>query len=211
MGTLIGILLVILFFTFIFFAPIVAFIFIKYRFFSFLGKSYFFWAALSLYNFDLLGVFALPQALIFIRSPPYDKFYGFLHLPLTYALVASTVITVCIVCIFSWLRNSPLGKAILPFLFNIILLVAFLLCAESHKNWLIAKAIKDHDYKPDCIVIHSFLESLSHGGQEYQLEEHALFTEGGKTFFWSYSQLDFFEVGPSLTANFHCRPPNGSQ
>jgi hypothetical protein len=151
-----------------------------------------------------LGGLAIPPLLIMSRSSYYE-FLPFLLLPLTFALLFTIVGFVFAALAFPWFRTSPSGKLLSPFLFNFLFLAVFLSAAEYHKNSLIAKALTNH--KPDCILIHSFLNSLSHGGQEHQFPAHALFTEGGKVFFWSYSKLDFFEGRDGLNRNFPCHSP----
>lgn len=166
----------------------------------FLRNIYIFWVIVSFYNFSLLAGLAIPPLLIVSHSY-YDKFLPFLLPPLTFALLIAVMVIVCTVLAFPWFRTSSFGKKMLPHLFNIAVLTAFLFAAEYHKNSLIAKALINHN--PDCISISTFLNSLSFGGQELR-GAHALFTEEGKTFFWSYSKLDFFEGKKDLRINFPC-------
>jgi len=166
----------------------------------FLRNIYVFWIIVSLFNFRLLGGLVIPPLLIVSHSY-YEKFLPFLLPPLIFALLIAVVVAVCAVLAVPWFRTSSFGKKSLPQLFNLVLLTAFLFAAEHYKSTLIAKALTNHS--PDCISINSFLSSLSFGGQELG-GAHAIFTEKGKTFFWSYSTLDFFEGKEDLSINFPC-------
>jgi len=163
--------------------------------------TYIFWALLSLFNFELLGGLAIPVMFLADDFSYYDKFFPFLLPPLTDALIVTIATAVSAVLVFPWFRMSSTGKNWLTFLLNLTFLTTFLFTAENHKNLLIGKALKNH--KPDCISIYPFLSSLSFGGQEHR-SAHALFTEGGKTYFWSYSKLGFFEGQEGLSINFPC-------
>lgn len=183
--------------------PTLAIASIKYRVFPFLRTTYIFWALFSLYNFSLLIGFVIPPLLIFGASF-YGRFLPFLLPPLAFSLLVVGGVIFCTKRAFPQFSPHWLGKEGMPVVFNFLLLAIFLLSAEHHKNTLIAEALANH--KPDCTQINSFVSSIGHGGQDNQLTEHALFTEGGKTFFWSYSKLDFFEGREELSRNFPCRP-----
>lgn len=165
--------------------------------FSFLRTTYIFWAAFSLYNFNLLIGIAIPPLLVY-----YGRFLPFLLPPLAFSILVVGGAIFFTMRAFPQISARWLGRESLPIMFNFLLLATFLLSAEYHKNTLIAQAIKNH--KPECIQINSFVSSIGHGGQDFQFTEHALFTEGGKTFFWSYSNLDFFEGSEALSRNFSC-------
>ena len=173
------------------------------RIFPFLRTTYIFWALFSLYNFSLLIGLAIPPFLLL-----YGNFLPFLLPPMLFSLFASGILIFFTKSAFPRFSVRWLGKEGMPILFNFLLLVIFLASAEFHKNILIAQSLANH--KPDCVQINSFISSLGHGVEEYQSTEHALFTEGGKTFFWSYSNRDFFEGREELSINFSCRPSKQS-
>jgi hypothetical protein len=186
----------------IFLTPALAITSIKFKVFPFLRNTYIFWAVFSLYNFDLLAGLAIPPLMI-VGITFYAKFAPFLLPPFAFALTVSSAAIAFVNRAFPQFRASRLGKEVCPIAFNLFFLTAFLPAAEYYKNVLIAQVLESH--KPDCVQIGSFIKSLSHGGHNNSFSEHALFTENGKTFFWSYSKRDFFEGKEELSRNFPCR------
>ena len=168
--------------------------------FSFLRYTYFFWALVSLYNFSLLAWLAIPPLLVFV--PGIFKFSHFLAPPFMISLIIAAATTKVLSYIFSFNINESHDKFIISIMFNLLFLMVFLTSAEYYKNWLVEKALKNHN--PECVQINSFLSSLAHGGQDFQFEAHALYSEKGKTYYWSYSKLQFFEGNERLDVNFPC-------
>ncbi len=169
--------------------------------------TYCFWAAFSIVNFDFLAAFAIP---ILFLSPNdyYWKFSEFLMAPVVTAALAAT----CLVVIpaIAWrrlYRMNPLPY-LLPFLFHTVFLTTLLVCAERAKTDAIAVAMLGRT--PDCMVVSSFFESVRRAGQEFQLYPHALFTENGRTYYWSYSTQRFYEGRDELNRNFDCYHSNRS-
>ena len=49
----------------------------------------------------------------------------------------------------------------------------------------------------------------SRPGGDFNFTAHALIKENGKTFYWSFKNMDFFEGHERLDRNFPCRPSKG--
>jgi len=164
-----------------------------------LRYTYFFWAIFSLYNIGFLFPLAFPP-LIIIFGVFYLEFSNFL-LPV---LICSGFITGFAVYLVKKanLKTNTTTAILYTLLINVIFLLSFLTCAEGYKNHLINKALENHN--PKCVQINSFFSSLEHGGHDNQFKAHAIFVEDDKTFFWSYSKLDFFEGRDELSRNFPC-------
>ncbi len=164
-----------------------------------LKYTYAFWAIFSLYNIGFLFPFIFPP-LIIIFGGFYLKFINFLF-PV---FICTTLITS--LTVFSAkkmrLQENSITTGVCTLLINATFLLSFIACAEGYKNHLIQKALKSHT--PECVQVNSFFSSLKHGGHDNQFKAHAIFVERGKTFFWSYSELDFFEGSGGLSRNFPC-------
>jgi len=166
-----------------------------------LRDTYIFWAIFSFYNFGFLFPLAIPPLIIFFALF-YIKFIAFV-LPVMFGSIILTSGVVYLIKTRRSKTNSTASTAALStYLINGIFLLSFLALAEGFKTYLIHQALENH--KPECVQTNSFFSSLGHGGHDNQFEEHALFVEGGKTFFWSYSKLDFFEGSEALSRNFPC-------
>ncbi len=165
-----------------------------------LKYTYAFWAICSLYNISFLLPLAFPP-LILILGSYYLKFINFL-LPV---LICSGLITGLVLYLVKKviLRANMEATILGTLLINVSFLLLFVACAEVYKNYLIHEALAHHN--PECVQINSFLSSLKHGGHDFNFKEHALFIERGKTFFWSYSELDFFEGSDGVSKNFPCK------
>lgn len=176
-----------------------------YRFLTALIVTYLFWAAFSLVNFDFLA--ALPLPILFIApADSYLKFSDFLAKPLLTAALAATLFGIIIGVINRRLYGSNVMRYLTPILVNLVFLTTFLVSAERAKTAAIAVAMLGRS--PDCMVVSSFFDSVRNAGQEFQLHPHALFTENGKMYHWSYAKLSFFEGQERYNKNFECYGPN---
>jgi hypothetical protein len=92
---------------------------------------------------------------------------------------------------------------LLAWTFSGILLLAFVTRAEHEKNVAISGQLADRH--PECVHVNSFLTSIMNTGGDFKFVEHALFKEKGKTFYWSYRTMSFFEGNERLDPNFPCR------
>jgi hypothetical protein len=166
--------------------------------------TYIFWAAFSLVNFDFLGALALP--FLFIWSADfYMKFSDFLTSPIQTAALVATFVGLTASLVHGRLcRDNPIPYLV-PMLVNAVFLTTFLVCAERAKNEAIAAAMKGRN--PDCMVISSFFDSVRNAAQEFQMNPHALFTENGKMYHWSYASMNFFEGQDNYNRNFACYTP----
>lgn len=163
--------------------------------------TYCFWAAFSTVNFDFLAAFAIP---IFFLVPNdyYWKFSEFLMAPVVTAVLAATCLVVIpAIALRRVYRMDPLPY-LTPFLFHTVFLTALLVCAERAKTEAIEAAMLGRT--PDCMVVSSFFDSVRRAGQDFQVHSHALFTENGRTYYWSYSTQRFYEGRDELNRNFDC-------
>ena len=168
-----------------------------------LRNTYLFWAAFSLVNFSFLAPLAFPP-LFFVNPMYFGRFAGFLLPPAGVALIVVGLIAGLSQWKLSHFLQSRFARVAATFTLNAIFLVVFLITADLYKTHLIGKALEAH--RPECIVVNSFLTSVRTAGEEFQFDAHAFFKEGGKTFYWSYSEQSFFEGNDRLDNNFVCQP-----
>lgn len=100
---------------------------------------------------------------------------------------------------------SPLARGAAPYLFNLAFFAAFVGASDAYKSYLIDTALEGR--APNCIYISSFMSSLLNAGEDFQFHAHALFVEGGRNYYWSYSEMAFFEGNDRLDRNFPCTKP----
>ncbi len=164
-------------------------------------NSYLFWIIFSYFfldNWYAFG-FVFPPILPFF-IPRKKEINEFLSIPFGVSLCAVAVVIV--LCLLFPKLYKRINKQLVPILFNGLFLATFLISGDYYKEDLISKALIGHN--PDCISINTFLTSIKEVGKEFQFTPHAIFTEDGKMFFWSYSEKNFFLGGESLTRNFKC-------
>lgn len=186
--------------------PILVIISFRYSnfFIIFLRNTYLFWAVFSLSNLYLLAPFLFPT-LYFVELAEYNqKFSPFLLAPIGLSFAIAGVLTLALTLALPVVYKSRAGKEIVSLFFNAIFLIIFVIAADHHKEKYINNALAIH--QPDCVQINSFFNSIFKSGKEFQLTPHAIFTENGKTYFWSYSELKFFEGKEALSKNFECLP-----
>jgi hypothetical protein len=168
-----------------------------------LRNTYLFWAAFSLLNFSFLAPLVFPP-LFLVQPASFGRFVEFLIPPICISLVVASVTLGLARWKLSRFLQSRFVRASGVFIINAIFLVAFLATADLYRSHLMGKAL--HAHRPECMVVNSFLTSLLNAGKEFQFEAHAFFKEDGKQFYWSYSQLRFFEGNERLDNNFICQP-----
>lgn len=166
--------------------------------------TYAFWAAFSAVNVDFLAPFAIP---IFFLVPTgyYTKFSGFLMEPVaTAALAAVCLVLIPALVLRRGYRKQP-WPYLVPLLFNAVFLATLLLTAERARTVAIEAALVGRT--PECMVARSFFESVRHAGQDFQFHAHALFSEKGRTYYWSYRLQRFYAGRDDLDRNFECYQP----
>lgn len=169
---------------------------------AFLLHSYLFWASFSLLNFGYLWFLAVPL-LPLIIVPWALRIFPFLWWPTMLAVAASVLVTLAVgIGTRRWKHRLVLSVT-LAYLFNSIFLLVLQAAAEREKNLAIAAQLNDRH--PTCVNVNSFFTSLINAGDGFR--EHALFKENGKTFYWSYSTMSFYEGNESLDRNFPCMLP----
>lgn len=166
--------------------------------------TYIFWALFSLVNFDFLAALPLP-ILLFSPANSYQKFSDFLTEPLLTAALVATLFGIVAGLINRRLYGINPIPYLMPILVNGVFLTAFLVSAERTKNAAIAAAIENRS--PDCMVVSSFFDLVRHAGQEFQFHPHAIFTENGKMYHWSYANMSFYEGQEIYNKNFDCYGP----
>lgn len=168
---------------------------------TFLRHTYVFWAAVSLLNFSVLYFLALP----FLLPVAAHRLLGllpFLAVPLALGLSAAGTCTALAGKAFQRGCGGFSVAVLRTYLFNGVFLFVFLLAADLCKDVAIAARLKDR--RPECVHVDSFLASLRHAGNDFQFHAHALFRENGRTYYWSYTDMRFFEGNPRLDRNFSC-------
>lgn len=185
-------------------APALALLAVRLRVFPIVRKTYFFWAAVSLLNFGFLAFLPFPPLLLLQSRGP-ERFLAFLLPPAFAAAAVGLALAVAVRIAMRGRSFSPWAREAAPYLVNLALLVAFVAAADTYKNHLIAKALVARS--PSCIHVSSFLTSLMNAGGDFQFHSHALFVERGRNYYWSYSEMAFFEGNDRLDPNFPCRKP----
>ena len=163
--------------------------------------TYCFWGAFSTVNFDFLAALAIPIFFPLVYDN-YLKFSEFLIGPLVSSAVAATCLVGVPAIAWRHLYRRTALPYLIPLLFHTVFLIALLVCAERAKTDAIKAAMIGR--KPDCMVVSSFFDSVRHAGQAFQFYPHALFTENGRTYYWSYSTQRFYEGRDELNRNFAC-------
>jgi hypothetical protein len=156
-----------------------------------IAMSYIFWAAFSFVNFGNLFPLAFPIFLPF-AAQHFLKFANFLLVPVVNAALVAIVVGVMISYIMRRIKHLKYTAYLLPLLVNAVFLVTFLVSAERAKAAAIAKVMKGRS--PDCLVVTSFLHSLRIAGQEHTSGLHAIYTEKGRMYNWSFKLMRFYEV-----------------
>jgi hypothetical protein len=179
-------------------APAFAVVSLRYKVLPFLRKTYFFWCIVSLFNFSFLAFLAFPPLLLMIPKS-IAKFWNFLLPPL---VVAGAVGLVVLGLWFLLIRRmkKPLVESAGPYVVNAVFLAALVTAAEAHKSQLIEQALVGHT--PECVYVRSFWDSVNVAGDRFYA--HAMYVENGRNFYWSYSNLAFFEGHDRLDRNFPC-------
>lgn len=175
----------------------------------FVMHTYFFWALFSLVNFKMLAPLALLPVFPLVL-PMLRQILTMEMLATPFLLgVAVSLLVACVALSLQRVRdNRELGIG-LAWLCNAVFLTVFLGAGEQLKNRAIAEQLAHRH--PDCVEINSFFSAITEAGKEFRLETHALFTEDGKTFYWSYWAASFLEGNENLRRNFPCIPRKGDQ
>ncbi|HEY0062974.1 MAG TPA: hypothetical protein VGC21_12700 [Telluria sp.] len=168
----------------------------------FVSHSYLFWVLFSLLNFSVFWIWLIPFVFPILLYEVLAKF-SFLRGPFLLALGTSLLmLLVLAIAACLWVRHAAV-PVVLAYLCNASFLFIFLHAAEHDKNAAIAVQLQHA--KPECVRIQSLLSSIKNTGKEFQVDEHALYKAGGKTYYWSYSTMRFFEGNDRLDPNFPCR------
>jgi hypothetical protein len=182
--------------------PVLALISYRLKILATLRKTYLFWAVFSVVNFGFLGPLAFPPLLL-VESNWFGKFFWFLLPPFAASAAIAVITSISMRWVSPKLFISLRIKTWNVYISNAVFAIVFLLAGDQYKNYLIEKILATH--KPDCIVNSSFFSSLLNAGEDFQFHAHAFYEEGGKIFYWSYSQRDFFEGNERLNQNFGCQ------
>jgi hypothetical protein len=145
-----------------------------------IAATYAFGVSVSLVNFELLSFLSIPPAVLMIA-----EFLPFILPPLVVALVVGSIVTA------SAVKRSLASRYMAPFVFNICVLLTFLVSADAYRYLLMSRSLLDH--KPSHLQCSSFLSSVL-TYRTYFRAPHASFDEDGKTYRWSYSERKFFQV-----------------
>ncbi|WP_374353624.1 hypothetical protein [Chitinimonas sp.] len=146
-----------------------------------LSASYLFWAVIACFNIKLLGFLAFPPTLL-LDHGTITRFFPFILPPLGLALAITSLGTGLLAALQPRLRHAA------PVIFNVGLLIAFLVCADLQRERLMRQALRNHPgIELDSA---SFLRSvLAHS--DFGRSAHASFSENGKFYHWSYAAQDF--------------------
>jgi hypothetical protein len=155
--------------------------------FRWVAATYAFWVVVSLANFELLGVLAVPPV-AFLSPGSIGRFLPFILPPLAIALLVGVCVTAFVV------KSHESSRHAAPFIFNACVLVAFFVSAEVFRHHLMARSLSGHD--PENLERSSFLTSVL-GYRTYFRGRHGGFEEGGKTYRWSYSEREFVPLSPA--------------
>lgn len=167
----------------------------------FLLFTYLFWAGVSFVNVNYLLPLVVPGLFLMVLHTIVERFPALLGPLLLGVLVSALLPAIVGKAVCTRLRD-PAAMLVLACLTNGSCLGVFLLAADVQKNRAITAQLAQR--KPECVHVNSFFTSLENAGDGFF--EHALFKEGGKTFYWSYSKMGFFEGNERLDPNFPCRP-----
>ncbi|MEW6022785.1 MAG: hypothetical protein AB1807_11665 [Pseudomonadota bacterium] len=172
----------------------------------FLIHSYLFWAIFSLLNFPLLWFLAVPVLpLVFV--PRVFEVFPFLWTPAVAAFISSVGLLLAATMATRRWHTKWVIPVLLAYVGNGAFLLVFLALAEQEKNAAIEMRLSTRH--PDCVEVHSVFESIQQAGGDFNFTAHALIKENGKTFYWSFKTMDFFEGHERLDRNFPCRPSKG--
>lgn len=177
---------------------------VRFRVFPIIRKTYFFWAAVSLLNFGFLAFLPFPPLLL-LGYGALDKFSTFLLPPALATAAIVLVLTLIVRIALRWKSISLQANGVAPYFVNLAFLVVFIPVSDVYKNHLIENALSAR--APSCIYVSSFLSSLMNAGRDFQRHAHAIVVEGGRNYYWSYSEVAFFEGNDSLDPNFSCAMP----
>jgi hypothetical protein len=144
------------------------------------AATYTFWVCVSLANFELLSFLVMPPAILWIA-----KFLPFILPPLVVALVVGGFVTAAAV------KRSLVTRYMAPFVFNVCVLLAFLVSADAYRYFMMSLSLLDH--KPNHLQCSSFTSSVL-TYRQYFRGPHASFDENGKTYRWSYSERRYFQT-----------------
>ncbi len=181
-------------------APVLAFISYRFNVLGVVRKTYFFWAVCSLMNLGLFLPFVFPP--LFFGETKLPKFLPFIAPPLLYATALTLALALVVRLSRPRVAREWLFKEVWPYAVNAFFLIALTVSAQIRQDSLIAEALKNR--KPDCVSSRPFLVSLARAGDRPQFYEHAMFEENGRKFYWSYSELSFYEGNERLDRNFTC-------
>jgi len=163
--------------------------------------SYLFWAFFSLVNIQLLWAMVVPF-LFLAFVPRLLEVFPFLWSPAVAASTFSLVVLLAATAATRRWHAKPYVPVFLAYVFNSAFLLVFLAVADYRKNAAIESRLATRH--PDCIHVNSIFKSIQNAGGDFNFYEHALFTENGKTFYWSFRAMDFFEGHDALDRNFPC-------
>ena len=165
-----------------------------------------FWAVFSLLNFPLLWFLVVPfLPLVFV--PRVLEIFPFLWTPAVTAAISSVVLLLAATMATRRWRTKWVVPVLLAYVWNGAFLLVFLAMAEHEKNAAIETRLSTRH--PDCVEVHSVIESIQQASGDFNFTAHALIKEDGKNFYWSFKTMDFFEGHESLDRNFRCRPSKG--
>ena len=172
------------------------------RVLTFSFHSYLFWALFSFLNFSYFWFFIVPFSFVFV-VPKMLRMFPFLWTPAVLAVICSALSLMAAVIVTQRMISKSIRTVFLAWVFNGTFLLAFVTAAEYKKNVLIEhQLVNSH---PECVRMNTFLTSIQNAGEDFQFVEHALFKENGKTFYWSYRKMSFFEGNERLDPNFPCK------
>lgn len=167
----------------------------------FLFHSYLFWVLFSLLNFSYFWFFIVPFSFVFV-APKTLQMFPFLWTPVALGVICSALSLVAVVIVVQRKNSNPIRPIFLAWVFNGTFLLAFVSAAEYKKNVLVERQLANRH--PECVHVNTFLTSIQNAGEDFRFVEHALFKENGKTFYWSYRTMSFFEGNERLDPNFPC-------
>lgn len=156
-------------------------------FLQWIGGSFVFWAIVALFSFELLSFLVVPPALLIVPET-LGRFLPFLLPPLIIAILCGLAI---LITYFLILKRKGRNGYIAPFLFNISVLISFLVSADIYRGHLMTQDLLNH--QPSNLQVSLFSTSILQY-KIYGRPSHASFVENGKTFRWSYSETKFVQV-----------------
>jgi len=171
----------------------------------FLLHSYLFWAIFSLLNFQLMWFLVVPFLFV-VFVPRVLEVFPFLWIPAVIALAASVFLLLAAAVATRRWHTKVFVPILLAYVSNGAFLLVLLVVADHAKNTAIASRLSTRH--PDCIQVNPIFESMQNAGGDFNFVAHALFKEDGKTFYWSYRTMDFFEGHERLDRNFPCMQSN---